>query len=87
MRFIKDKNILVHCENGVSRSITVVLAYLLKNNYTLKDALYLIKTNRTSTFTRPNSGFAKQLLKYEKNIFGVNSISLSEILEQNCPNI
>lgn len=76
----KHKNILVHCENGVSRSVTIVLAYLLKNNYTLKEALIQIKTNRTSTFTRPNSGFARQLLKYEKEILGTNSISLSEIL-------
>jgi hypothetical protein len=76
----KHKNILVHCENGVSRSVTVILAYLLKNNYTLKEALTQIKTNRTSTFTRPNSGFARQLLKYEKEIFGINSISLLEIL-------
>ena len=60
-----NKNILVHCENGVSRSVTIILAYLIKiKNMKLKDALSLVKNTRTSTFTRPNSGFAKQLLKY-----------------------
>lgn len=76
----EGKNVLVNCQNAVSRSVTIILAYLLSKNLSLKDSLDMIKDNRTSTFTRPNSGFAKQLIKYEKTIRNINSITLSEML-------
>lgn len=76
----EKKNILVHCHNGVSRSVTIILAYLLTTNLSLREAFYLVKNNRTSTFTRPNVGFAKQLIKYEKLLYGENTITVSEIL-------
>ena len=81
-RLIKDskgKNILVHCQNAVSRSVTIVLAYLMSINMSLKEGFYLVKSDR-KTFTRPNIGFAKQLMKYEKELYGENSISLNDIL-------
>lgn len=76
----ENKNVFVHCQNAVSRSVTIVLAYLLYTGINLKDALSKLKENR-KTFTRPNFGFARQLLRYEYSLFDKNSITLEEILK------
>lgn len=53
-------HILVHCNAGVSRSTTIVIAYLiLKCNYNFDDAYEWIKSKRNSI--RPNDGFVRQL--------------------------
>ena len=75
----KNKNILIHCQNAVSRSVAIVLAYLMSQKINLKNALNLIKSKR-NTFTRPNIGFAKKLLIYEKNILGENSLLIQDII-------
>ncbi len=69
-------NILVHCANSVSRSVTLVLIYLLQK-MNLKDALVYLKSKRTQ-YTNPNVGFVKQLIKYENKLYGSNSITLGE---------
>lgn len=71
------KNILVHCMCGVSRSVTLVLAYLMNTNKDLKTSFEFLKSRRTQ-YTKPNRGFAKQLLEYEKSIYGTNSIKLND---------
>ncbi len=76
----ENKNVFVHCQNAVSRSVTIILAYLLYTGINLRDALNKVKENR-KTFTRPNFGFAKQLLKYEFSLFNKNSTSLEEMLK------
>lgn len=49
---------------GVSRSASVVLAYLMKEyNYTLEDAFNFTKQKRTCI--NPNAGFRVQLATYE----------------------
>lgn len=56
--------VLVHCNAGVSRSVTVVVAYLMKTkNMSLKQALDLVKTKRPTMC--PNEGFQTQLQSYE----------------------
>ena len=56
--------VLVHCNAGVSRSVTVVVAYLMKTkNMSLKQALDLVKTKRPTMC--PNEGFQTQLQTYE----------------------
>lgn len=46
-----NKRVLVHCQQGSSRSATVVCAYLVKyHNMTVKDAINFIKIKRPSTF-------------------------------------
>eukprot|EP00042_Codosiga_hollandica_P037269 m.291546 g.291546 ORF g.291546 m.291546 type:complete len:90 (-) comp55099_c0_seq3:50-319(-) len=56
--------VLVHCNAGVSRSVTVVLAYLMrKQGFALDDALALVKDKRPCA--QPNSGFLAQLRKLE----------------------
>lgn len=56
--------VLVHCNAGVSRSVTVVVAYLMKTkNMSLKQALDLVKTKRPTMC--PNEGFQTLLQSYE----------------------
>ena len=64
-----NKNtLLIHCKCGVSRSSSVLLAYLISvKQMTLDTALKLIKKERRRI--RPNIGFFLQLLQLEKNIF------------------
>ena len=62
------KNLFVHCGAGMSRSVSMVLAYLIGElGYGYGEALELIKSRRK--IARPNQGFEKQLrnYSYEKN--------------------
>ena len=69
-----DTKILIHCQNGVSRSVTLVLCYLLTRNMNLRECILFLKSKRAFQYTRPNRGFFKQLLIYENNIYGSNSV-------------
>jgi protein-tyrosine phosphatase len=61
---IENGNIYVHCIAGVSRSATVVAAYLMKrNHWSLCDAIDLIKSKRS--IVEPNVGFLEQLRLYQ----------------------
>ena len=52
--------VLVHCQGGISRSPSVVIAYLMKmHNETYQDALDLVKRQRKCV--RPNANFISQL--------------------------
>ena len=58
----KYDNILIHCNEGVSRSVTIVLAILIKKyKYDLKTAIEFVKSKRTHP-TAPKRHFLKQLL-------------------------
>jgi len=76
--------ILVHCMAGISRSSTIVVAYLMKHKkLDLKSAFLLVRKNRP--IIAPNKGFFRQLLIYEKQLFGVNSITSEEYSEKYYP--
>jgi len=67
-KFIKEGihhgNVLVHCYHGVSRSTTLVLAYLMKSKkWSLARALDEVKAKRP--IICPNEGFINQLELYE----------------------
>ncbi|XP_012671291.1 dual specificity protein phosphatase 26 [Clupea harengus] len=63
--------VLVHCHVGVSRSATVVLAYLmLKHNMTLVDAITTVKEGRGII---PNRGFLRQLIDLQIQLYGKHS--------------
>ncbi|XP_020287764.1 dual specificity protein phosphatase 3 isoform X2 [Pseudomyrmex gracilis] len=56
----------VHCMQGVSRSATCVIAYLMiKKNMLAVDAINLLRTNRD---IHPNSGFLRQLAHLDNQL-------------------
>ncbi|CAF1206340.1 unnamed protein product [Adineta ricciae] len=63
----KKEKVLVHCQMGISRSSSIVLAYLMKYHHdTLKKAYdYLLERRRVAG---PNASFLLQLLRYEKEL-------------------
>lgn len=69
----KTRNILVHCQNSVSRSVTLVLVYLISSGKTLLNSYEFLNAKRTQ-YTSPNRGFIKQLSVYEMQKHGKLSI-------------
>ncbi|KAL0107682.1 hypothetical protein PUN28_014766 [Cardiocondyla obscurior] len=62
---VKGK-VFVHCMQGVSRSATCVLAYLMiKRNMLAVDAIRLIRANRD---VHPNTGFLRQLAQLDNKL-------------------
>eukprot|EP01102_Stenamoeba_stenopodia_P021960 TRINITY_DN8987_c0_g1_i1.p1 TRINITY_DN8987_c0_g1~~TRINITY_DN8987_c0_g1_i1.p1 ORF type:complete len:194 (-),score=20.41 TRINITY_DN8987_c0_g1_i1:65-646(-) len=77
-----DGCVLVHCDAGVSRSSTLVLAYLIKHHQmSLTEAHKLVKSKRD--LIAPNLGFLLQLQLYAI-AQSVPSDDLSVILEEIC---
>lgn len=65
--FIKRGRTLVHCAAGVSRSPTIVAAYLMRvNGWPAKQALAYIWDRRN--IVNPNYGFMQQLEKFEEEL-------------------
>lgn len=61
--------VLVHCQHGVSRSITLVLAYLMQTEHlTLTQAFSFVRALRASI--EPNPSFLGELRALEESIFG-----------------
>ena len=58
--------VLVHCQAGVSRSPTIVIAYLMARSHkTLAEAFAYVKDRRN--IVAPNLNFMGQLLEFEQN--------------------
>lgn len=67
--------VLVHCIAGMSRSVSVCLAYLVKyDNMTLKDAYDHVFNERR--FIHPNQGFWKSLISFEEERTGKNTVEI-----------
>ncbi len=63
-----SNRILVHCNLGISRSTTIILAYLMRTyNATLLDAFKFLRHRRP--IVCPNMGFLRQLIDYENELF------------------
>ncbi|EFJ10352.1 hypothetical protein SELMODRAFT_418983 [Selaginella moellendorffii] len=59
--------VLVHCFAGRSRSVTVIVAYLMKSHrWNLSRALELVKSKRPEA--SPNPGFVLQLQRFEQQL-------------------
>ncbi|XP_033103497.1 dual specificity protein phosphatase 1B-like isoform X2 [Anneissia japonica] len=68
---IESGGVLVHCFMGISRSSTIVAAYLMKNEkISFDDALTSIRKARPQA--RPNFGFRQQLDLFQKMCFKVD---------------
>ena len=75
---IEKVNVVVHCVAGVSRSTSLVLAYLMKyQKMDLHTAFSYTHSKRP--VIRPNNGFFRQLLNYEMKIFGKNSCKMIQL--------
>lgn len=62
--------VLVHCFQGVSRSSSLVIAYLMwRKGQSFEDAFQFVKTARG--VTNPNMGFACQLLQCQKRVLAM----------------
>lgn len=63
----KGNRIFVHCEHGMSRSPTIVTAYIMKNQHIgWMKALHIVKVKHAKA--RPNQGFQTQLMKYQAKL-------------------
>nr|XP_044988526.1 dual specificity protein phosphatase 18 [Jaculus jaculus]XP_044988527.1 dual specificity protein phosphatase 18 [Jaculus jaculus] len=72
---MKQGRTLLHCAAGVSRSAALCLAYLMKYHaMSLLEAHAWTKSCRP--IIRPNSGFWKQLIHYEFQLFGKNTVHM-----------
>lgn len=59
--------VLIHCVQGVSRSVTLCIAYLIMTKkIPYQDAFDLLRKNRG--VASPNMGFTVQLLLFQKRL-------------------
>lgn len=73
----KQDSVLVNCAAGISRSATIVIAYIMKfYSYNLKDAFLYVRRRRNQIC--PNKKFMKYLIDYEFKLFGNNSLTYDE---------
>lgn len=72
-----QQTVLVHCTMGVSRSASIVLAFLVKHRkMTLLQAYKHLRSCRR--VVSPNPGFLKQLVQFEQEVHGKASIDVTE---------
>eukprot|EP01122_Echinamoeba_exundans_P016727 TRINITY_DN8574_c0_g1_i1.p1 TRINITY_DN8574_c0_g1~~TRINITY_DN8574_c0_g1_i1.p1 ORF type:complete len:216 (-),score=16.47 TRINITY_DN8574_c0_g1_i1:34-660(-) len=73
------QSVLVHCQAGVSRSVAIILCYLMEHQkMRLKDALALVQEKRPNAC--PNHGFFSQLQALESQLFGEVSYDLVDYI-------
>jgi len=81
-----SNRILVHCEAGISRSATIVIAYLMQfHNKSLKTAYEFVKQCKKNV--APNISFFQELVQFEKQLNSrnnhfISSISLNDYIVQ-----
>lgn len=63
----QEKGVLVHCVAGVSRSVTITVAYLMARlKLNLNDAFSLVRSRKSNV--APNFHFMEQLFTFEKEL-------------------
>eukprot|EP01097_Dermamoeba_algensis_P005627 TRINITY_DN3573_c0_g1_i1.p1 TRINITY_DN3573_c0_g1~~TRINITY_DN3573_c0_g1_i1.p1 ORF type:complete len:173 (-),score=28.36 TRINITY_DN3573_c0_g1_i1:135-587(-) len=68
----QNGKVLIHCAAGISRSSTILCAYLMKSRrMRFNEALSRVRTARS--ICTPNSGFQRQLLQFEAEIFATST--------------
>ena len=82
LNFIKgDDKVLVHCAAGVSRSASIVIAYIMwDKKMSFEEAFEFVKSKRN---IGPNNGFIEQLKLFEKELieknYDIDKIKFEEI--------
>ncbi|KAF2880532.1 hypothetical protein ILUMI_25645 [Ignelater luminosus] len=62
---LREGNVLIHCLAGMSRSVTVAVAYIMSATHlSWKEALKVVRAGRA--VANPNMGFQKQLQDFEE---------------------
>ncbi|EDO45432.1 predicted protein, partial [Nematostella vectensis] len=63
----KSSNVLVHCLAGISRSVTITIAYLMSSQHlSLNEAYDFVKARKSNV--SPNFNFMGQLLDFERSL-------------------
>lgn len=68
----EGSGVLVHCKQGLSRSASLVIAYVMWAKHMKSSEAYNF-VKRLSPAVSPNLGFIYQLLEYEKSLDGLKS--------------
>eukprot|EP00753_Platysulcus_tardus_P000879 PLAT10766.1.p1 GENE.PLAT10766.1~~PLAT10766.1.p1 ORF type:complete len:287 (+),score=87.65 PLAT10766.1:572-1432(+) len=81
LRMVRDGgkgNVLVHCVQGISRSATIVIAFLMQDmKWPLRRAWAHVKSIRS--IIRPNRGFMRQLQELDSSLFGEVSLPFEDV--------
>jgi len=75
--FIGKGDCLVHCQAGISRSSTSLIAHLMSTGLCLKEAYRLVKSKRK--IIRPNPAFWLQLIAYNSQLYPDDNFDYSTI--------
>lgn len=79
----EDGSVIVHCAMGVSRSATIVCAYLMKTrSLDPKEALELVRKSRP--LCAPSEGFLEQLDVYHRILKSPSDIEAGKIYSEWC---
>jgi protein-tyrosine phosphatase len=62
----QNKNVLIHCMAGVSRSVTILCAYIIYKNPYLTIDYILENVSLKRPIVNPNPGFIHQLERYKQ---------------------
>ena len=84
----KGGKVLLHCVAGISRSATICIAYLMKHGgFNLLEAYNYTKMKRP--IIKPNCGFFRQLIQYEKVLYGAGSVSMvyNDMVKMEIPDV
>lgn len=76
-----DSAVLVHCLAGVSRSVTVTLAYLMHTRIIHFEEAFALVRSRKSDIS-PNFHFLRQLHSFERQLFNSQNLNRSPISAQ-----
>lgn len=84
MHIKNGKQVVINCFAGISRSATIVVAYLMyKNKLSVQDAIAFVRTKRP--FINPNYGFVCQLYQLQDSLHNLDNIDyISNFQNKSC---